>query len=128
MYSIEVDLDRNLVRAELEGFWTSGDFDNFMTDEHDAVSKLRCPIGQHILLCDLSKLNVVAQDVVPHIIADMNSQGSRDAAWIAIVIQSALLKIQMQRLITRPNIMIFDSALQAEEWLLSESGYGKMAE
>jgi hypothetical protein len=125
MYSIEVDLDRNLVRAELEGFWTSGDFEKFMADEHAAVAKLRCPIGKHILLCDLSKLNVVAQDIVPHIVADMNSQGSRDAAWIAIVIQSALLKIQMQRLIARPNMMIFDSALQAEDWLLTESGYGR---
>jgi hypothetical protein len=128
MYSIELDLDRNLVRAELEGFWTSSDFENFIADEHIAVSKLRCPVGKHILLCDLSKLNVVGQDVVPHIIADMNSQGLRDAAWIAIVIQSALLKIQMQRLITRPNMAIFDTALQAEEWLLSESGYGQTAE
>ena len=126
MYSIQVDVDRNLVRAELEGFWTSNDFERFMADEHAALGKLSCPTGKHILLCDLSKLNVVAQNVVPHIVTDMNSQGPGDAAWIAIVIQSALLKIQMQRLITRPNMMIFDTAPQAEEWLLAESGYGQV--
>ena len=124
MYNIEVDVDRNLIITDLEGFWTSDDFQNFIADERAALSKLRCAVGKHILLCNLSKLNVVAQDVVSHIVAELNSQGPRDAAWIAIVIHSALLRMQIQRLITRSNIEIFDETAKAEEWLLSESGYG----
>lgn len=124
MYKIEVDIDRNLIKAELEGFWTADDFEHFIADEQAALSKLKCPAGKHIVLCDLSKLNVVAQDVATHIIAELNSQGPRDAAWVAIVIQSTLLKMQMQRLITRSNMMIFDSYSESEAWLLLESGYG----
>jgi hypothetical protein len=124
MYKIEVDIDRNLIKAELEGFWTADDFEQFIADEQAALSKLKCPAGKHILLCDLSKLNVVAQDVVGHIVTDLNSQGPRDAAWVAIVIHSPLLKMQMQRLITRSNMVIFDDYIEAEKWIFLESGYG----
>jgi hypothetical protein len=124
VYKIEVDIDRNLIKAELEGFWTADDFEQFIADEQAAISKLKCPAGKHILLCDLSKLNVVAQDVAAHIVTELNSEGPRDAAWVAIVIHSPLLKMQMQRLITRSNISIFDNYIDAEKWILSESGYG----
>jgi hypothetical protein len=124
MYKIEVDIDRNLIKAQLEGFWTADDFEHFIADEQAALSKLKCPAGKHIVLCDLSNLNVVAQDVVAHIVTELNSQGPRDAAWVAIIIHSTLLKMQMKRLITRSNMMIFDTDEQGREWLLSESGYG----
>jgi hypothetical protein len=124
MYKIEIDIDRNLIKAELEGFWTADDFEHFIADEQKALSKLKCPAGKHILLCDLSKLNVVAQDVASHLVTELNSQGPRDAAFVAIVIHSTLLKMQMQRLITRSNMVIFDDYIEAEKWILSESSDG----
>ena len=124
MYKIEIDVDRNLIKAELEGFWTADDFEHFIADEQKALSKLKCLAGKHILLCDLSKLNVVAQDVASHLVTELNSQGPRDAAFVAIVIHSTLLKMQMQRLITRSNMVIFDDYIEAEKWILSESSDG----
>jgi hypothetical protein len=122
MYSITVDVENDLIAIELEGFWTESDFEQFMVDEHAALNRLQCQIGKHILLCDLTKLNVVAQDVGTRIATDLNSQGPRDAEWIAIIIKSALLKLQMQRLLTRSNAHIFEDVKSAREWLLTSSG------
>lgn len=117
MYNINVDTETDLIIIELEGFWTESDFEKFIVDQHEALSKLECRIGKHRLLCDLSKLNVVAQDVAARISTDLNSQGPRDAEWIAIVVSSALLKLQMQRLLMRSNAKIFDDVASAKEWL-----------
>ena len=122
MYKIGLDLTNDLVELDLQGFWTESEFDQFIVDERAALNKLQCQIGKHVLLCDLTNLNVVAQDVGTRIATDLNSQGPRDAEWIAIVINSALLKLQFQRLLTRSNAQIFDEATTAREWLLSSSG------
>lgn len=124
MYKIRLNLDWHLVKVEMEGFWSSSDFDTFIKNEHAELSNLRCPPGEHILLCDLTKLNVVTSEVAHRISIDLNSQGSRDAKWIALVMSSVLLKMQMQRLITRPNIKLFDQIDAAQAWLLEQSSYG----
>lgn len=121
MYKIKVDTELNLVTIELEGFWTESDFEKFIADQHAALSKLKCRIGKHRLLCDLNKLNVVAQDVARRVTTELNSQGPRDAEWLAISVSSALLKLQIQRLLTRSNARIFDDVVGAQEWLLSSS-------
>jgi hypothetical protein len=122
MYKIKLDIETDLVELQLEGFWTESEFEQFTAEQHSALKKLKCLVGKHILLCDLTKLNVVAQDVGDRIGADLNSQGLRDAEWLAIVISSALLKLQMQRLLTRSNAQIFDDITSAREWLLTSSG------
>jgi hypothetical protein len=121
MYKITVDIENNLVELELEGFWTESEFETFIAEQHTALNKLHCRVGRHLLLCDLTSLNVVAQDVAARVTTDLNSQGPRDAEWIAIVISSALLKLQMQRLLTRSNAQIFDDVAKAREWLLASA-------
>jgi hypothetical protein len=122
MYKIELDLANDLVELELEGFWTESEFEKFIAEQHAALNKLQCQIGRHLLLCDLTKFSVVAQDVAARVTKDLNSQGPRDAEWLAIVIGSALLRLQMQRLLTRSNAQIFDDITSAREWLLTSSG------
>jgi phage gp46-like protein len=121
MYNINVDVENDLVTIELEGFWTESEFARFITDQNAAHSQLQCRIGQHSLLCDLTKLDVIGKDVAARITTDLNSEGTRDAKWIAIAVGSTLLKLQMQRLLTRSNAQIFDDLNTAREWLLFNS-------
>lgn len=121
MHKIDIDIENNLLRVELEGFWTSSDFDIYISDELEAITQLRCPPGKHLMLCDLTNLNVVSQDLVENVVIELNSTGPEDPEWIAIVCKSALLKLQFQRLLTRPRAMIFHDAIDAEHWLLSRS-------
>jgi hypothetical protein len=123
MYEISVEVEKNLIRTSLEGFMSEREFSDFMRDEHAAQKQLRCAPGKHLLLCDLTKLNVVSQGMVEQVAGELNSKGPRDAAWIAIVISSALLRLQFQRILTRTNAMIFADATSATEWLMAESGY-----
>jgi hypothetical protein len=126
MYSISVDHDKNLIRVSAEGFWSQSDFFNFLEDLNGSYPKLKCRIGRHILLCDLTKLNVVAQQLADSIVNELNSQGPNDAEWIAIVCNTALLKLQFQRFLTRPRAKIFEDAASAGEWLLDNSGYRRL--
>jgi hypothetical protein len=128
MYNVVAEVEKSLIKTQLEGFWSQSDFERFMADEQAALAQLRCGPGKHILLCDLTKLNVVSQEMGALIGKELNSEGPRDAAWIAIVITSALLKMQIQRLLTRPNAIIFDNETDAMTWLLGESGYTKIKE
>jgi hypothetical protein len=121
MYNITVEPEIDLVTIELEGFWSEEKFKTFIAEQHESLALLKCRPGNHLLLCDLTKFNVVAQDVAPRIAIDLNSQGPRDAEWIAIAVSSALLKLQMQRLLTRTNAQIFDDVRSAREWLVSSS-------
>jgi hypothetical protein len=122
VYNISTDLTKDLVHVELEGFWAESDFSKFMDDLHSAVTKLRCKPGEHLLLCDLTRLNVMSQDIVSYVMSELNSEGPRDARWIAIVVGSALLKLQMQRMLLRANAQIFDDVGSAHEWLMASSG------
>ncbi len=124
MYKINLDIDKNLVEVELEGFWSASDFDLFIKNEYAALSQLKCQPGDHILLCDLTRLNVSAPEVAAYMGPDLNSQGSKDAKFIALVVSSMLLRMQLQRLITRDNIMFFEDIETARAWLLEQSGYG----
>ena len=122
MYDIMVESENNLIIVALEGFWSESDFERFIADQHAAHSQLKCPIGKHLLLCDLTKLNVSTSNVAERSAVDLNSEGPRDAQRVAIVISSALLKLQMLRLLTRANAKIFDDISSAREWLFSSEG------
>jgi hypothetical protein len=124
MYNISIDLAKDLVHVELEGFWAESDFSKFMDELHGALTKMHCKPGAHILLCDLTKLNVMSQDIVSYVMSELNSEGPQDAKWIAIVVGTALLKLQIQRILLRPNAKIFDDVGSAHEWLMVSSGRG----
>jgi hypothetical protein len=123
MYEIYTDVEKNLIKVVLEGFWSTKDFDQFISDESAAKSRLRCPPGKHILLCDLSNFKVVNKEIVDGVFVELNRIGPNDAEWIAIVCQSALLKLQFKRLLERPRAMIFDNVSSAEDWLCKSAGY-----
>lgn len=126
MYDISVDVEKNLIRISAEGFWLESHFNSFLADLSGAHSELKCRFGKHIILCDVTKLNIVSQQLAENLINELNSQGPHDAEWVAIVCNTALLKLQFQRFLKRPRAKIFEDLISAEEWLLASSGYGKL--
>jgi hypothetical protein len=70
-----------------------------------------------MILCDVSGLSVFGQNVVPKIAEQLRTRESRDADRIAIVCPSALMRLQISRLIVRPEVCLFETVDAAEEWL-----------
>jgi hypothetical protein len=122
MHTITVEEDLDFITVVLEGFWSQDDFNKFIDDQYAARKRLKCAAGQHVLLCDLTKLKVFTQDLANYIAPELNSKGTYDAEWMAIAVSSVLLKLQVQRILTRPNSQVFDDLNSARNWLLESSG------
>lgn len=121
-HEITVEADKDLVIFSLSGFWQRVDFEKSIQDTPAALSQLRCRIGNHLLLCDLTKLDVIAPDIANEFSSVLNGQASHDSKWMAIAVHSTLLRLQIQRLLTRGNARIFDNVHDARTWLLTSSG------
>lgn len=123
MHKIKIDTERSIITLFVEGFQAIDDFQSIMADLVAARRNLTCASGKHILICDFTGLKVIAQDDVIAVASELNSQGLHDAEWLAIILSSALLKLQFQRILTRSNAGIFDTKDDAWDWLFTSSDH-----
>jgi hypothetical protein len=119
MYKISVDRDRNLVRAELGGFFIVAEVQAFAREEQAAVESLGCIPGQHRVLIDASQCVLQAQDVVTAF-AQMVSASPVQARRIAVVAQGSLYRMQTRRILDTDRSAMFETSAEAEAWIAQD--------
>jgi hypothetical protein len=115
-HSIVVDPVRCIVRASLNGFFSSGDVAGFARDQRGAYAALAGRIGQHVTLVDVSECKIQPQDVVEAFRALLNDPALMSRR-IAFVTGSSPARMQIRRLINRDSARFFDDIAAAEAWL-----------
>ncbi|GGB33092.1 hypothetical protein GCM10011380_23190 [Sphingomonas metalli] len=113
------DPDRGLLRITLSGFFTVDDVAAYEAARVLHVSRLRCPIGQHLTLADVTGLDIQTQDVVAaftRVVGDPRYRPRR----LAVVVPHTLTRIQAMRAVDGPGVRVFRSVAEAEDWLLSD--------
>ena len=116
MYSIAVDRERRIVCATMSGFFSEEEVAAFARDEQAAAASLGCPSGQFGLLIEGSGGLIQSQDVAAAfraLMADLPLKAGR----IAMVTGSALLKLQLRRMITSDRAAVFDTMDEARAWI-----------
>lgn len=117
LFSIEVDVGRDLVRMTLSGFFTSEDIARFNVARLEAYSALRCEPNQHVTLIDIREMHIQAQARIGDFqqgIADPRTAAKR----LAFVVARSLARLQVQRAAQGREAGYFTSVEEAEAWLL----------
>lgn len=118
MYSITVDHAQRIVSARLWGFFGTEEVQAFARDEQAAAASLGCPSGTFGLLLETPGGMLQTQEVVvafQRLLAELPLKAGR----VAIVSESALLKMQLRRIMTGERTGVFDDRAAALDWIVT---------
>lgn len=119
MFTIDTEPGLKLVRMKLSGMLTVEEVAELYRQEHAAILAMGCPLGEQIVLADLTECPLQLSQIVD---AFQASMGRPEMAWrLAIVTGLSLSRMQARRLAQREGIRIFATVEDAEEWLFAEA-------
>lgn len=126
-FSIHIDVDRDVVRADLSGFFTVEDIARFVVVRDRAHRDLKCAQGAHVTLVDVRNMQIQSQESVAQfqrMLANPASQGRK----IAFVVSQSLARMQAQRAASGRTAAYFGSVEAAEDWLFASKYNAALAE
>ncbi len=119
MITIETQREHKLVRIKLSGMLTLEEVEEFYRQEHDAIRRMGCALGEQIVLVDMTECPIQMQQIVS---AFQNTMDRPDRAWrLAMVTGGSLSRMQARRVAKREHVAMFDTTAEAEEWLFAET-------
>jgi len=122
MFTIETQAEHKLVRIKLSGMLTLEEVEEFYRQEHDAIRRMGCALGEQIVLVDMTECPIQMQEIVS---AFQDTMDRPDRAWrLAMVTGGSLSRIQARRIAKRDHVAMFDTAAQAEAWLVAQTKRG----
>lgn len=119
MFTISIDAPRKIVIGVISGFLSIDEVSAFYAAEQNAARGLGLGSGNHLLLVDATEFIPQSQEVVAELRA-MIAARPLQAARVAIVVERALPRMQMRRLVEgEKNVAIFETLGEADTWLLA---------
>lgn len=115
MFTIQTDPRCRLIRITLCGMLTVADVKELYRQEHAAILAMGCPLGEQLVLVDLSECPLQLQDIVAAFQQAMNS--SAKAKRLALVTGSSLARMQARRITSRADAALFETEDEALAWL-----------
>jgi hypothetical protein len=117
-FSITVDVDRDLVRMTMSGFFDAADVARFVAERDRAHTLLRSRANQHITLVDMRAMEIQSQENVARFQVALHKPATMSRR-IAFVIAKSLARIQIRRAAEGREAGYFMSMEEAEAWLFS---------
>ncbi len=117
LYTITTDSDRKLVTIKITGLISTREVEQLYREEHAAIRRMGCWLGDHYALVDLTECKLQLQDVAAAFQQQMSS--SAKAKRLALFTGSSLSRMQVRRITQRDNAQIFATQEEAENWLFN---------
>ena len=115
MFTIHTDTRRRLVMIKIAGMLTIDQVRELYRQEHDAIRAMGCPIGEHLVLVDLTACPLQLQDIDG---AFKNGiEASTKAKRLAMVTGSSLARMQARRILRRSDAGMFETEAEALTWM-----------
>jgi transposase len=119
MYEITTEPHRKLVRLKLTGMLTPEQVTQLYKEEHEAIEKMGCRLGEHVCIVDLTSCPLQVQAVSEAFKSEIGS--SAKARRLALYIGSALGRMQARRIAReRDDVGLFELQEEAEAWLFQD--------
>lgn len=122
-FSVVTDPVTEAVHVECSGFWSLEEAKRYLDQIAEAIGEARSRNSRVRVLVDCRKASVQALELINEL-SDMISRAYKPEDRLAIVVESQLLKRQMDRLPTVAVTRIFASLVSLElatDWLMSDS-------
>ncbi|PAX06700.1 hypothetical protein [Sphingomonas lenta] len=118
MYTITADPGRKLITIALQGMLTPEQVAALYRDEHLAIQRMGCRVGEHLALVDLTGCPLQIQDVASAFQRAMDGPGK--ARRLALFTGSSLARMQIRRIMRRSDAALFETRAEAEAWLFAD--------
>lgn len=117
MYDVTFDEAERTLKVVVEGFWTDSVQREFARDYGLAIRRCRQSRRPFTLLVDAQRFAVQPKSIVAGMAAVHDAEAAVERAPTAIVVGSAILKLQAERTITGDNVRVFLEMPVAVAWL-----------
>lgn len=118
-WTFETDPARKLLRITLSGTFSLADVEQMDLERKGAIGTLKCGFNDHKVLIDVSRCDLSTPDVAEALQAAIGNPVFR-AGQCAMVVASALIRMQARRVVNRPDMRFCASVAEAEAWLIGD--------
>lgn len=115
-YAIEIDVQRNLARMTLKGFFNPALLQAFVAERNALYARLS---PGHVTLADVREMQIQSQEMVDAFRRMLNDPKVQSRK-LAFVTASSLARMQLIRAAEARVARLFESVEAAERWLMSD--------
>ena len=115
MFTISTDASRRLVKISISGLLSADDVDRLYREEHQALRDMGCPIGQQVVIADLTNCPLQFQEVVAAFRTNFGDPSR--ARKLALVMGKSAARMQARRIIPAEGAALFNTLDEAEAWI-----------
>ena len=106
-----------MIRLTLSGLFTLDDVARMDHERRSKIGSLRCGYNRHLALCDVRDTCLSTPEVATALQIAIGNPLFR-AKRCAMIVSSALARIQARRVVNRADVAWFEEPGAAEAWLL----------
>jgi hypothetical protein len=117
-FSIRDDSIAGILHIRLSGFWTRDTYASYVSNLAPYVARYNSLNKSYRALCDLSEFGVQAASMNEKFTQQLAGRGQVDP-FLALVVPSALSRLQVQRWLSNEKQKIFVSREEALLWIKS---------
>lgn len=118
-WTFETDPAHRLLRITLGGTFSVADIELMDLERKGAIGSLRCGFNDHKALIDVVRCDLSTPDVAEALQQAIGNPVFR-AGKCAMVVASALVRMQARRVVNRSDLQFCSSVEEAEAWLLGD--------
>jgi len=122
MFAIETDPDRNLLAITMRDFWTTQIMAEYNGAVRKAIAELRRGGGMIHVLIDMRDFGIQSAEIAEGHADNLRAVARVGDARVALVMQSALSKLQAARVAHDTGHATFASTDAALAWLYAADG------
>lgn len=119
MFEVTPDHDLRMLRITLRGFWDGATMAGYMKVVREAMGGLQRAGGCRYILIDMTGYPIQSKEIAESHAAALRLVTQAGGVRVALVMQSALSKLQATRVAADTGQRMFDTEEAAREWLLS---------
>lgn len=117
MFEVKTDHGARLMRITLRGFWTAGTMAAYSKVVRDAMADLQRTGGCKSILINMVDFPIQSREIAEGHAENLRRVKERGGIRVALVMQSALSKLQTARVAADTGHLTFDTEADAVAWL-----------
>lgn len=118
MFDVKPDRHRHMLRIKLSGFWDGDVMRDYMCVLDSGMEELQRSGGCRSILIDMIDFAIQPKEIAEEDAANLRVVSRRGGTRVALVMQSALSKLQAARVASDTGHRTFSTEAEAVNWLL----------